>query len=334
MREKELRHYVKYLVFAVFILFAFLAFLVIKPFIGSIVLGLFLCYVFYPVYRRLRAVVRHPSVASALMIALLSLVIIVPVALIAQLIVVELLNLYNQFSMESAVAWFSNYFGPEMQDVLITLAKQLLAFLAGLLSAFVLSLPQKVLNGFVLLLTMFMAFRGGEGIVEHFRRMFPVNSLYKKEFIDRFSQATNAIVYGIVVVSLVQGIAAMIGFYIFGVSSPALWGFLTFIAALLPVIGPAVVWVPMVIVKYVSGDISAAIGLMVYCLIVQSLLLDLVLKAKVIGTMGKVSPVIVLLGIVGGVMAFGIVGILLGPIALVIFLEFLKVYFGKNAFRY
>jgi len=181
---------------------------------------------------------------------------------------------------------------------------------------------------------MFVAFRDGEKAVAKMTKVLPVKSSYKKEFIRRFTQTTDAIVYGIVVVSFLQGLAALVSFYFFGVSAPALWAFLAFIAALLPVVGPAIIWVPIVLFKYFSGDVSAAVGLAVYSLLVQNLLLDIMLKTKIIGGKGSIPPIIVLLGIIGGIMAFGIVGLLLGPIILVLLIEILKIYLGKNAFSY
>lgn len=334
MSKNSLNHYFKYLFFGIFLLCSVLAFLVVKPFVGSIVLSLFLCYVLYPIYIRLLYIVKNKTVAAVIMTALVSFVIIIPVALITQMIIVELLGIYSEFSLEAALSWFTSYFSTQMQELIVSVAKQAMSSLAGLLSAFVLSLPQKVLKGFVLLMTMFVAFRSGKDIFESLKSLLPIKASHEKKFIERFSQTTNAIVYGIVVVSFIQGIVAMIGFYIFGVSAPALWGFLTFLAALLPVVGPATVWVPLVLFKAFTGHVSAAIGLAVYSLVIQTILLDLILKPKLIGEKGRISPLIVLLGIVGGVMAFGIVGILLGPIVLMIFIEFLKVYLGKNAFNH
>lgn len=334
MLKNGLRNYSGYFFFAAFLVFAVLSLLVIRPFISSIIIGLFLCYIFYPVYRRILSLIKNETVAASVMTALVCFVIILPFALVSQLVIVEVLDIYSKFNLQATISWFTTLFTPQMQEVLVSFTKQGLSMLASLLSSFVLSLPQKLLNGFVLLMTLFVTFKSGNKIFESFKMALPIKESYKREFVSRFSQTSDAILYGALVVSLVEGIAAMVGFYIFGVSSPALWGFVTFLAALLPLIGPAIVWVPVVTVKYLSGDVSSAIGLMVYSIVVQNILLELMLKTKIIGSKGKIPPMITLLGILGGVMTFGIVGILLGPIILVIFIEFLKVYLGKNAFSH
>ena len=334
MPKNEYQQYLKYLFFSIFVLVVLLAFLMVKPFLGSIVAGIFLCYIFYPLYQRMLSVVKNSNVAAALMTSLVLLVIIIPLALLAQLIIVEVMGMYSKVNLQQTVSSIVSYFNGDLQDVLADITKQVLSFMASLLSSFVLSLPQKILNAFILAMTMFASFKGGEKLVNDIKAILPIRSAYKNSFINRFKQITDAIVYGVVIVSLVQGIAAMIAFYIFGVSSPALLGFLTFLAALLPIVGPAVVWVPVALFEYLSGNTSVAIGLVVYSIIVQNLLLELVVKTKIIGTKGKTPPLLVLLGIVGGVMAFGFIGILLGPIILVILIEFLKVYLGKDAFAY
>lgn len=334
MPKNEYQQYLKYLFFSVFVLVVLLVFIMIKPFLGSIVAGIFLCYIFYPLYKRMLSVVRNSNVAAALMTALVLLIIIIPLALLAQIIIVEVMSMYGKVNLQQTVSSIASYFNADLQEVLASITKQVLSFMASLLSTFVLSLPQRILNAFVLIMTMFVSFRGGEKLVNDVKALLPVRQAYKNVFINRFKQITDAIVYGVVVVSLVQGIAAMIAFYIFGISSPALLGFITFLAALLPIVGPAVVWVPVALFEYLSGNTSVAIGLVVYSIIVQNLLLDLLLKTRIIGIKGKTPPLLVLLGIVGGVMAFGFTGILLGPIILVIFMEFLKVYLGKDAFAY
>lgn len=333
MINREFEGYFKYAFLAFFILVLVLAFLIIRPFFGSILIGLFLCYVFYPLYKRLHAVVKNPNVSSGIMTIGVSLLIILPVVLLIQLITLEVIGLYSQMSLDGAISWFSTYFSSEMQEIIIDIAKQALTLLASLVSDFVLSLPQKVLGGLVIILTMFVAFRGAKRFVWYFKALLPIKSNYKEEFVARIKQTSDAIVFGVVTVSFLQGLAAMIGFYMFGISSPALWGFLTFIASLLPVVGPAVIWVPFAVYLYLTGHVSAAVGLAVFSIIVQNLLLDLVLKTRIIGAKGKLSPLMVFLGIVGGVMAFGVVGILLGPIVLVLLMEFFNIYMGENAFK-
>ncbi len=334
MSKKESQQYFKYLFFGIFVLVALLSFWIVRPFLGSIIAGIFICYIFYPVYQRVLSVVKNANVAATLMTVLVLLVIIIPLALLTQLIAVEVMGVYTKVNLQQAVSSITNYLNADLQDMLAGITRQVLSFMASLLSAFVLSLPQKLLNVFVLVLSMFASFRGGEKFVNNLRDMLPVGRAQKEKFINRFKQVTDAIVLGVVLVSLVQGIAAMIAFYIFDVSSPALLGFLTFLAALLPLIGPAVVWVPVALFKYFSGDTAAAVGIIVYSIVVQNLLLGFVLQTRVIGARGKISPLLVLLGISGGVMAFGITGILLGPLVLVVLLEFLKVYIGKDAFAY
>ncbi len=334
MPKKVLDGYLKYVFFSIFVLVALLTVIVIKPFIGAMVAGVFLCYISYPIYKRMLWFVKSENVAAALMTILVLLVIIIPLALVAQMVIVEVMGMYGKVDVQQTVSMLSAYLKFDMQEIIANVTRQALSFMVSLLSSFVLSIPRKLLNIFVLAMTMFVSFRGGERFVGNIKVLLPIKGSQKDEMIDHFKSTTDAIVYGVVVVSLIQGIVAMIAFYIFDVSSPALLGFLTFLAALLPIVGPAVIWVPVALVKYASGNVGAAIGIVIYSIIIQNIFLDLILKMNIIGAKGKIPPLVILLGFVGGVMAFGMVGILLGPVILVLMLEFLKVYLGKNAFTY
>ncbi len=333
MVNREFEAYFKYAFLAFFVVILVLAFLIMRPFFGSIAIGLFLCYIFYPVYRRLNAVIKSPNVSSGIMTVCVLLLIILPIVLLVQLVTIEVIGLYGRMDLNGAIFWFSSYFSSDMQGILVDVARQVLALLASLVSDFVLSLPQKVLGALVIVLTMFVSFRGARRFVWYFKALLPIKPNYKEEFVARIKQTSDAVVLGVVTVSFLQGLVAMFGFYIFGLPSPALWGFLTFIASLLPVVGPAVIWAPFAVYLYLTGHVSAAVGLAFYSLVLQNLLLDFVFKTKIIGSKGKLSPLMVFLGIVGGVMAFGVVGILLGPIVLVLLMEFFNIYMGENAFK-
>ena len=142
----------------------------------------------------------------------------------------------------------------------------------------------------------------------------------------------HAIVYGSIVVALIQGTLGGIGFWIVGIPSPILWGILMSLFALIPMVGTGIIWVPaslgMAAYGYLSGDtvmVWKAIGLFIYGVFVIAGI-DNVLKPKIIGERAHVHPVIILLGVLGGLKFFGIVGFAVGPLILAIFITFLEIY--------
>jgi predicted PurR-regulated permease PerM len=137
-------------------------------------------------------------------------------------------------------------------------------------------------------------------------------------------------VKGSFLVALSQGIVASIGFYIFGVPEPLLWGAFTVIVALVPTVGTSLSIVPAVIYLAVTGHSGAAIGMGVWGALAVGLI-DNFLGPKLVGRSTKLHPVLVLIAIVGGIQLFGILGFLIGPIIMAIFIAMLDMY--RSDFR-
>ncbi len=139
----------------------------------------------------------------------------------------------------------------------------------------------------------------------------------------RMMVVSNAI--GIPVLALVQAVAATIGYLIFGVSSPILWGLLTGIFSMIPVVGAAVVFVPLVIFLYLTGHDGSAIGLLLYALLVVSNV-DNVMRFTLLKKLGDVHPVITVLGVLIGIPLFGFMGLIFGPLLLSYMLLLVRIY--------
>ena len=133
-----------------------------------------------------------------------------------------------------------------------------------------------------------------------------------------------------VFVSLLQGIVAGIGFYLFGMSTPVLWGFLTFIIAMLPFVVLTTIWLPLSIYLFALGKTGQATGFSIYCLLFVTILLDMIWKPKLISEKGKRHPLIAILGVLGGFSVFGFSGIILVPFVLSLFIFVLVVLLGKE----
>jgi predicted PurR-regulated permease PerM len=125
---------------------------------------------------------------------------------------------------------------------------------------------------------------------------------------------------------------AGIGYFIFGITSPILLTMLTIIASFIPFLGAALVWLPVSIAMLINGIITGsnslmlrAGGLMLYGALVVSTI-DNFLRPKIIGKRARVHPLVILLGVFGGLALFGFVGIIIGPFLLTLFIASLKIY--------
>jgi predicted PurR-regulated permease PerM len=118
---------------------------------------------------------------------------------------------------------------------------------------------------------------------------------------------------GIPLISIIQGLTASLGYFIFNVHEFVLWGFLTGVFAFFPVIGTMVIWIPLVIFMYASGNTGNATGLMFYSIIVTGNV-DYLARITILEKLGNVHPVITVLGVIAGLGLFGFIGLIFGPL--------------------
>ena len=133
---------------------------------------------------------------------------------------------------------------------------------------------------------------------------------------------------GIPLISIIQGITAMIGYIIFGVPDFLLWGFITGVFAFFPIVGTMIVWIPLVIYLYVGGNTWNATGLFFYSLIVTGNI-DYISRITILKKLGQVHPVITVLGVIIGLALFGFIGFIFGPLLLSYIMLFFKIYINE-----
>jgi predicted PurR-regulated permease PerM len=129
-------------------------------------------------------------------------------------------------------------------------------------------------------------------------------------------------IYGQIVVGMLQGLLACLGFILLEVPNPVLWGFLTAIISIIPLLGAVIVWFPIVIYLFIMGMAGGvywkAIALLIYGTCVVSTI-DNFIKPKIVGDRAGIHPLIIFFGILGGLKLIGLPGILIGPMVLALF---------------
>lgn len=130
---------------------------------------------------------------------------------------------------------------------------------------------------------------------------------------------------GIPVLMICQCIIAIIGYWMFGIGQPIVWGILTGVASILPLIGTMIFWVPICVVAFVTGNIGVSIGLTLYCAIVVSNI-DNVLRFTILKKIGDVHPLITVFGVILGLQLFGLMGLIFGPLLVAYFILLIKIY--------
>ncbi|MEP6674611.1 MAG: AI-2E family transporter [Ferruginibacter sp.] len=133
---------------------------------------------------------------------------------------------------------------------------------------------------------------------------------------------------GIPVLAVLQGIIAVIGYSIFGVQDYLLWGFLTGIFSLVPIVGTAIIWVPLCLYMYSTGSNNNALGLLIYSVVLITNI-DYVARLTILKRMMNIHPLITIFGVIVGIGLFGFWGVIFGPLLISYFIILVKIYINE-----
>jgi predicted PurR-regulated permease PerM len=158
-----------------------------------------------------------------------------------------------------------------------------------------------------------------------FRDYLPFSNASAEELRARFYSVTHATLLGTGLTALLQGTLVGVGFLVVGLPSPLFWGVVTGFASILPVLGSALVWLPGVLYLFAVQRVGAAIGLLVIGGVVASNI-DNVIRPLIYQRVSNIHPLITLVGAFAGVKYFGLLGVLLGPLAIQYFFELVRLY--------
>jgi predicted PurR-regulated permease PerM len=165
------------------------------------------------------------------------------------------------------------------------------------------------------ILILFFFLKDGRAILRHLGAILPLSLKQSDRLVLCVSQTLEANVHGVFAVALVQGILLFIGFLLFGLGSPLLWAFVGAFFSMIPVAGTGVVWVPAALSLCLSDRVPQGIGLAIWGFVVVGYA-DNIIRPLVVGSRARQHPLLVFFAMIGGILAFGLVGLLLGPIIL------------------
>ncbi len=195
------------------------------------------------------------------------------------------------------------------EETLANLEQNISAFLPTLVN----DTANLIINLSILLFLLYYMLVHGKEMESYLTRILPL----KKTNIDLLAAETKRLVkasaLGIPLISIIQGVTATVGYIIFGVHDFVLWGFLTGVFAFFPVVGTMIIWVPLVIYMYASGDTLNATGLFFYSFIVTGNV-DYLFRITLLKKLGHVHPLVTVLGVIVGLGLFGFIGLIFGPL--------------------
>jgi predicted PurR-regulated permease PerM len=316
------------------------------PFLTPIVLAAALSVVFGPLHRKVQSKLfkdrERSSAAAFVTLLIVALIVFVPVLLLVGKMYSEVQTMYSYFIDEGTRSQFISSLNSISNVVTLKLfslypdyafdsfnitamLKRGLEWAFTNLDTVFTSVALIAFNGFIMLLALFYFLRDGRELKRQIIALSPLGDADDEKIMRKMQRAIYAIFAGSILVGLIQGILVGIGFWIFGVPSPALWGFVAAITALIPGVGTALVLIPGIAYLFLIGTTGPAIGLLIWGALAVGLI-DNVLGPMFMNRTIKVHSFMVLISVLGGLSFFGPIGFVLGPIILAFLFSLLEIY--------
>jgi predicted PurR-regulated permease PerM len=327
------------------LLLGYLLYQILEPFFAPIAWALFIAFLIQPVHAWLTRKLRGRASWSAALLTIATLLILIgPLAALGAAFaaqVADLLRYVQQFAVEHrpteasdlanlpvlgpALVWLQDSVGlslAQIQSWAMEGARTVLKSLASLGRQAVLGALGTVVGFVLMIFILFFAIRDGRALFIALRELIPMSAGERSRLFEHLASVTRAMVYGTGITALVQGALIAIGFAIVGLPSPIVFGVLAALFALVPMAGTPVVWVPAVLVLVLQGRWYAAVFLLIWGVLVATI--DNVLRPILVSGRAQVGTLTVFIGVLGGVAAFGPIGVILGPLVLALVIALVR----------
>jgi predicted PurR-regulated permease PerM len=321
----------------------YLSYNVIRPFFTSIAWAVVLGIVFYPVYAFISRFVRWKVAASAMTVVIIVFVIAGPFVYLTILLRTEMsgaLEYFDENNVENvkdilanpvvagAVEGVKHALNIEHIDlgaiVMDNLTKTLREY-AKYLSQGVMNVLGMIVDFIVAVFTVFFLLKDAPGIMEKIRGYLPFPEHQKDRLTSEIKDMVISTIYGSVIVAITQGLMGGAAFFLLGMKSPVLLGTAMTISSFIPVLGAATVWGGVDIYYFINGDYARGIILLIFGVLGISMI-DTVLKPIIISGRTKMPILIVLFSVIGGIRLFGLIGLIMGPLVIVMFFSLFEIF--------
>lgn len=315
----------------------------IEQFVMTILLAAIFSGMVHPLYRRLLRLFRdRTALSSTTTLVIVFLGVVMPVTLFLGIVVSEAVEVSQAVRPEvekllqepTAIdrlldqVPFMDTLKPYKNQIVTGLgeATNLIGrFLIDNLAAATTGTAMFLFHLFLMLYAMFFFLIYGRTTLDQIRYYMPLPKEDKDLMLDKFVSVSRATVKGTLVIGLVQGGLAGLAFAVVGIKGAVFWGTVMVVLSIIPAIGTGLVWIPAVLYLFATGQIGAAIGLTVWCGAVVGTA-DNFLRPRLIGNDTKMPDLLVLLGTLGGLSLFGVVGVIIGPVVAALFITIWEIY--------
>lgn len=317
----------------------YLCWLMVRPFLAVITWATALAILTYPAMTRLEQRM-SPKAAAFISICLVAIVIITPLMFLTQALFAEVSGIMASFAagpnswdvfaklqqyptVASVLEWVQKKL--DLDEQIHAAAGAVTRGISSWVGGSVWMLTQLVLT----FLTLFYFLRDRTSLLKFFRQFVPLSAIETDKMFDRIAQTVTASVYKNLLVKLIQGILGGLMFWILGLPSPVLCGAAMALLAIFPILGTGFVWAPAVIFLVYTGSWVKAVVLFIWGSLVVGLIDNFLYPLLVAGEL-RFHPLAVFFAVFGGLLTFGVAGVVLGPVILAITVALLELWRFKN----
>lgn len=322
--------------FGLLLLSGYMVWLITAPFISALALSAIIVTICQPVHIWVqKRTPRNNKSLAALFTTLLVLVaIIIPLILMSSVVVRELVSFYQEFSVaegtqtegiismlqvriDSLLPGYSINLSEQIKNSAEWFVGNLGAIFAGTLSTL-----------FIFILSMigsFYFFRDGKDLMQLLIKASPLPDKEDEIIFARMARAIRAVATGTVLIALIQGTLVTLGLAFVGIERAVLWGSIASLGALMPGIGTTIVTAPVIIYLFVTGDVVSGVILLVWSVLIVGLV-DNLIGPYLISRGSNMHPFIILISVLGGILLFGPIGFIVGPVVVTLFFVLLEIY--------
>jgi predicted PurR-regulated permease PerM len=341
-------------IFLIFILFLtflsiYLLYQILSPFLSSIIWAILLAMIFYPLFQKLQRLLKKKEFLSALIMTLLVLIVIVlPFSLLMASLASEVVDGYHRMEemiktgqlqaylermkeipiLKWILARLGQYIDLSQMDPLPLLLKNLQK-----ISTFIFNQTATLLRGFstfiagffFTLLSLYYLFKDGSRFFNGLKEIIPLSSKEKDLLIQRFKDMIYATIYGGILIAIIQGLLGGLSFWVLGLPSPIMWGTAMALLSFIPIGGTALIWAPAGILLLIGGAVLKGLLLLGLGVFVISMV-DNFLRPFFISARTNIHPLLLFFAVLGGIQAFGLIGVVAGPLVATLFLTLIEIY--------
>jgi predicted PurR-regulated permease PerM len=312
----------------VFVVIGVLALIVMQPFFTYMVLAGILTYILFPVYDFIERRLHRSELSSGLCIVIALLLMILPAVYLVTELVKQVSGAYSLFQPErfkQIAEYVRRLVGVDPGSLLENGIDQMRTSILAMAPNILGSITDLLLGLFVMFFVMFYGFREGYTFLAYLKQLLPLDPTLKESLFYELKTITQAVLYGQVMTAFIQGALGGLAMLAFGVGNWLFWGAIMMLTAFLPLLGTPIIWGPAGIGLIFEGETVRGVGLLIVgATIVMNV--DNFIRPRLVSGRTKVHPVLILIGVLGGLKIFGFIGMLVGPLILALLVALIKFY--------